>query len=258
MLITWEGSVHLLYFNISREYDGIFGLGFDWMSKIGKNISSQYSTFVDKATFDLGLFNIFGLYLSLDGDDKKDGEIVIGGYDPCRIDGDSLVFRLTNSGKEKTLKWEIDLGEYQFGIGNSLLSIPSFESGNALIDSGTTTIMLPDKDLVDEINQNLGAEWNSARGGYFFKDCTDARNGPDVTINFAKVQDSYQAHFSIPAKNYVMPVSALDCKSQIIYGSKIKDKIILGVPFLRSYYAVFDKEREQISLAKAKHSSICT
>lgn len=172
--------------------------------------------------------NILGVHLNRASDNTKDGEIVFGGVDTTKFSG-SIAFTETANNNS----WEIPVDDMLVN------GTPcKFTNRTAIIDTGTTFVLMPPPDA-----QTLHAliPGSQANGETYTIPCNTNAN-VQVKIN-GKL-------YSISPKDYVgKPVSqgSSTCSSTIIghqaFGTT---EWILGDVFLKNVYAVFDFDGQRI------------
>ncbi|XP_011189402.2 lysosomal aspartic protease [Zeugodacus cucurbitae] len=112
-----------------QSYDGILGLGFqslavDDVTPVLSNMWSQK----------LLAQEVFSLYLATDGTSQQGGELILGGSDPSRYQGDLYYVNLS-----KKNRWQIKMNSVYFG--DSTLCKDGCE---AVVDTGSSLILMPD------------------------------------------------------------------------------------------------------------------
>ena len=206
------------------KFDGILGLGFDSISV--DNTETPFHNLIDQKVIEEG---VFAFYL---GKNSADGELTFGGYDSNHFTGD-----LTWVPLKSATYWEVQLDDVKVG-GSSYDTAVS-----GIIDSGTSLITGPTA-VVKKIADAIGAKANFA--GEYIVDCSTAL--PAVA-------------FTIAGKDYVFENDDLILKSGTtcilaLMGLDVPRPsgplYILGDPFMRKYYSVFDYVNKKIGFALAK------
>lgn len=128
---------------------------------------------------------------------------------------------------------------------SSKYSQPSFL---AVLDSGTSIILTPEG-LSSQICKDLdGTE--AADGSYCLVDCSvrDQPGGLDFVFDGKTIQVGYQNLLSVSVQN---GVSYCFLETSDTTVATDPPTYILGAPFLRASYAVFDWDNQQVHLAEA-------
>lgn len=162
------------------------------------------------------------------------GTLLFGDYKESHYDGE--LTWLSTSGFHQ---WEVILN-------SALIDDTEYDTGlaGAILDTGSNMILCPHSffnALVDKTGARrlLNHLWEI--------DCSKRRHMP--TLGF--ILDGY--NFTIRPSDYIMTDMEHRCVLQLVpyNGGTINYKFwILGEPFLRAYYAVFDADKDQIGLAR--------
>lgn len=203
--------------------DGILGLGRQSSDQLGTPTVMEV---LDNA-YDLP-HNILGVHLHRAVDGTKDGEIMFGGVDTSKFTG-SISYTATANDDS----WEIPVDDMLVNGAPS-----KFTGRTAIIDTGTTFILMPPSDA-----KTLHAliPGSSANGEMYTLPCSTT----------AKVQVSISGQvYDISPKDYVgKPVNtgSSTCSSTIIGHQAFgPTQWILGDVFLKNVYAVFDFDAKRI------------
>lgn len=205
--------------------DGILGLGRRTSDQLGS------PTIMDVLSSKNAIAQeLIGVHLNRAGDNTKDGEIVFGGIDTTKFSGSISYTKTSNDDA-----WEIPVGD--FVINN----VPcNFTSRTAIVDTGTTFILLPPGDATFVHNAIPGS---SSSGETFTIPC-NTKTKIEVSISGKK--------YAISPADYVgKPVASgsATCNSNIIGHQAFgPSQWILGDVFLKNVYSVFDYENKQIGL----------
>ena len=177
----------------------------------------------------------FAFYLAEnegDSDHNDKSELTFGGYDGKRFEGDLQWVKLS-----RALYWEVNVNKIKLGH-------VEYVSGSAIVDSGTSLIVGP-VDIVTAMAKEAGALVLPFLPIHPIP-CELADLVPDLTIEIeGKV-------LTMPGKDLVVknPLANL-CVFAMVGGDP--PFWILGDPFMRTYYTVFNMKEEKIGFAKAKH-----
>lgn len=200
--------------------DGILGLGRPTSGQLGSPTIMQ----VLQSQANLPQ-NVVGVHLNRAADGTKDGEVIFGGVDTSKFSG-TLSYTITSNDGA----WEIPVDDmFVNGVPTN------FTKRTAIIDTGTTFILMPNKDATALHSLIPGSV---ASGETFTVPCaTNAKL--EVRIS-GKL-------YSISPKDYVGKPSGSACSSTIVghqaYG---ETQWILGDVFLKNVYSVFDFDGKRI------------
>ncbi|KAJ3305386.1 hypothetical protein HDU76_005017 [Blyttiomyces sp. JEL0837] len=234
-------------------FDGIMGLGYDSLSEISSTLSSlgdktPNANFIDS----LPGIHVFGFYISSETDGDV-GEFSVGGIDSNRVSGDLTYFKV---GSQNYWDFGFEGAKWKFaglGAGVEASTGGSFNGvlKNVIVDSGTPFMVLDDS-VASAINSGLGATFDKSFGLYKL-DCNPKVKYPTLQITLGN------GTFDIPSDYYIQSFkdgSSSVCYSLISPGGNAATAGILGIPFMRSYYSVFDKVNNQIGFGLARHGAI--
>ncbi|KAJ2454143.1 aspartic proteinase precursor [Coemansia sp. RSA 2336] len=224
-------ATHMSRFFRTARFDGVFGLGFPGLSRI----QSQTPLY---AMVQAGLLEkpIFSFWVREGhGGQHAGGEVVLGGVNSQRFEGDGRVLPIV-----RKMYWEVELN----GLLIDNYPVPSISSQTAIIDTGTSLIVLPAIDA-DVVNQALGAVPLYDEYGLYAIDCRKS-NKPPVKFVFAGEE------FAIHPTHYILPVGPGRCVSAFAAStSPDLSRWVIGNSFLRAWHTTFDVENFEIKLAKA-------
>jgi cathepsin D len=210
----------------SYAMDGILGLG--------RSANSNFNTpsFMDTvAAQHLLKSNIIGFSFSRNEDGARDGAANFGDVDTTRFTGDIVYTNTTGTSSN----WRIPLDDA------SVNGTPCrFINKTAVIDTGSSYVMLPPKDATVLHNLIPGAT-TTTQGQNFTLPC-DSK---------AVVQMSFSGiSYSISPKDYVGPQYGSACVSTIVGQALDGDDVwLLGDVFLKNVYSVFDYDNDRIGFA---------
>ncbi|ORX99161.1 cathepsin D [Basidiobolus meristosporus CBS 931.73] len=202
--------------------DGMLGLGFQGLSKT-KQPPVFYNIAKDKSITD----PVFAFWL---GKYPLGGELTIGGVDPNRYAG-----TIKYSPVVRQEYWEIKVTSITIGDKNIPLTVKS-----AAVDTGTTLINLPTKEAL-ELHSFMGAQYTD--DGKFIVPCD--KQYPVINFNFNGIT------FPLVSDDYIIRADGF-CISGFRAVDYDRPVIILGEPFLRRYYSVFDFGKKRVGFAPAK------
>ncbi|KAI8894456.1 aspartic peptidase domain-containing protein [Globomyces pollinis-pini] len=217
--------------------DGMIGMAFNQLSFLSSVLGGENTNYLDTLKLDPPR-NMFSMYSSnfADGDAS---EISFGGINPNRYTGTINYVKLVS-----TTTWDITMkgATYQAGTSSGNL-MTMFTS--AAVDSGTSMIVL-EAGPANAINKFIGAGAPSG-ATQFSINCAVANTGPTVILNIDGKA------YPISSKFYVTKTRAGKCYSAFSNGAELYGVVILGTPFMRAYYTVFDRRNMRVGFAPAKH-----
>ncbi|KAJ2664043.1 aspartic proteinase precursor [Coemansia sp. RSA 1200] len=224
-------ATHMGKFFHTAQFDGVFGLGFPRLSRIHSE-PPLYTM------FQLGILDkpVFSFWIK-EGKNGQHagGEIVLGGTNPARFEGPSVTIPVI-----RKMYWEVGLT----GLLINENPVPNLSSQTAIIDTGTSLIVLPAIDA-DAVNQFLGAVPLFNEYGLYAIDCHKS-NKP--TIKFVLAGEV----FAIRPSHYIIPVGKNRCVTAFAAStSPDLSRWVIGNSFLRAWHTAFDLERFEIKLSKA-------
>ncbi|KAL0078359.1 aspartic peptidase domain-containing protein [Phycomyces blakesleeanus] len=245
-LVTTQSAA----FERNSEMDGIFGLSFSNISHTQQNMpvpcAMKQQGLIKNATvsFWYGPFH----------DGGGDGEVLFGDVNRDHHSGELEYVPTTGRGL-----WQVDMDGFsidgkkhdqqkeQHEKREKLLPM-NVSSLPALVDTGTTQIVLPSKLAQSFHNAINGSQF--AFGGRWHIPCDLEGDDNNITVTFTLGGKN----FSVPAvalvRERTLDSNKTMCLSAI---SGIEgDKVILGNGFLRNFYSVFDYENSCIGLAPSK------
>lgn len=207
------------------KFDGILGLG--WPSIAVDQIPPVFTTMVAQGAVD----PVFSFYLS--NTNGVDGELTFGGIDKSHYTGDLTYVPVTAKNY-----WTIGLDAMTVN-GKPVTSVKK-----AIVDSGTSLIAGP-KAEVKALAKMVGAF--PFLNGEFLIGCKKAATAPDITITLSGKD------YTLTAEDYIIHNGPL-CLFAFV-GIDIPAPAgplwILGDPWMRKYYTVFDYGNSQVGFAKA-------
>jgi cathepsin D len=210
------------------KFDGILGLAFQAISV--DNIPPVFVSMVEQ-----GLITdpVFAFYLS--NEDGVDGELDFGGVDANHYTGSFMYVPVSSQ-----TYWQTNLDTMTIN-GKAVTS-----ATKAIVDSGTSLLAGP-KSEVTAIAKSLGAIPLLTTGEWLI-DCGKRQKGPDLDIVLGGNT------LTLSAADYIVDNSPLCLLGMV--GIDIPAPAgplwILGDPFMRKYYTVFDYGQKRLGFALAK------
>ncbi|OBZ82782.1 Mucorpepsin [Choanephora cucurbitarum] len=273
--------------NQNVEGNGILGLGYPGLTQANSQGEGAYNPFV----FNLVAQNIisdpiFSIFLNSVSETGWSGEIIFGGIDDSKFDGNltylpvaSLTTRSsgstssrqsssTNSSQANYYYWMV----YGQGLGvtnSNTGSNPSWrlrELGAFILDTGTTLTYLPASVATDIVTAFAG-ERNFAydrQSGVFIVDCNTAKSPARFELQMSQSNriSSNPLVLSVPASELVIPIDSntADSASVCMFGIAPlsgsggvgNNLYLVGDSVLRSAYMVFDMGQNRVGIAATK------
>ncbi|KAJ2557411.1 aspartic proteinase precursor [Coemansia sp. RSA 1933] len=224
-------ATHMGKFFHTARFDGVFGLGFPRLSRVHSE-PPLYTM------FRLGVLEkpVFSFWVK-EGKNGQHagGEVVLGGINSKRFEGQGISIPVI-----RKMYWEVELT----GLLINENPVPTISSQTAIIDTGTSLIVLPAADA-DAVNQFLGAVPLFNEYGLYAIDC-HKNNKPTVTFVLAGET------FAIKPTHYIIPVGKNRCVTAFSAStSPDLNRWVIGNSFLRAWHTTFDVEKFEIKLSKA-------
>lgn len=207
---------------IAAKFDGILGMGFRSISinhviTIFEALYEQKQ--IEEASFSFHLSKISG---------SSDSRLILGGADEKYYEGKLEYYPVISE-----TYWVIAMDHFK-------VNGQEVKVSKAIMDTGTSLIV-GSKDIVDKINAEIGTVDST---------CKDLDKLPEVVINIGGFD------YILKPDDYVLKAGLfgyVQCVSGFMaMDLPLKDTVILGDVFLKTYYAVFDMTHKQVGLAKAK------
>jgi len=218
---------------LQRPYDGIIGFALDRSSRIG---ALTPVSILAKSNLIRGPFFSVFLGRTLDDTDRL-SNLYIGGYDSSKFVGD-IVYNpvVTTDGF-----WTITLD--RVGIEGT-----SYNSGQqqALIDTGSSALFIPYQDLVS-IKEFIPEATFGKEINQMYKLFIPCTAKPSFIFTFGGV--SYMVDPRDLIDTSIMNNNL--CIFNILGSTRpnFKEKWVIGVPFMKNVYTVFDKGRYSVGFA---------
>lgn len=206
--------------------DGYFGLG-----PIQQGTKKQG---LIKALNDAKLIELmkFSMWFNMNKLTRSGGELVLGGVDVSRYNGEISWHRMLSSDIWALNLQYVYLGEKQV----------SAQVGRAILSSTTSGIYGPSS-MVGKIYNSFSTK---EKNGIVYVDCNMIDIGPMITFIMDNIR--YGMHPS----NYIIKSLDNKCYLNIFPTTASDNDWILGTSFLSSYYTVFDITYGQIGFASVR------
>ena len=209
---------------------GMLGLGLPLRSRIAESDPNAKS-FLESAKV-----NLFAIHLPLT--DAEDGELLFG-----TINSDKFKGEVMYEDVESNSYWRMTVNSATVN-GQQM----PFTVEDTVTDTASSFITLDDS-VVEGINAAIGA--SQLTDNAFSIPCSSRSTAPPVSFT------SSTGHvYTIPASIYIMDDASLSdslCLSAFARGASHSNVAIFGVPFLRTYYSIYDIENRRIGFAPATH-----
>ncbi|AEY99229.1 FAGR407Cp [Eremothecium gossypii FDAG1] len=210
------------------SYQGVFGLGHRELAK-GGQVPPIYNMMERGQLKD----PMFGIFLPKNLAHINEGEIIFGGYDSTKFTGSLEWLPITKKGF-----WEVEFNSISTGE-----STVQGEGLGAILDTGSSLTLLP-TEIFDKFNGALEAALGSKTGGRV--SCSARETAPEIVFELGGKK------FAITGNEYIMPAGS-ECMVTIrpqASGAQ-SNVVILGTPFLRKFYSVYDLGSDRVGLAEA-------
>ncbi|KAL9115004.1 MAG: hypothetical protein Q9227_001248 [Pyrenula ochraceoflavens] len=225
-------------------YDGIFGLAPPWHKR--QLSSNPLSLMLNSGLLDKPIFS-----LKLPRSEDKKGDLLFGAVDRSLYNEPFAMMPVTNPPEDSVFHnlWTVSIDHATFNTTTPISQ--TFKSSSVgLLDSSSPYLALP-----DEIARNISAAIGARPGPYWFENvpCSDRLYLPTLTVGL----DGH--NFTIDAFDYTLEVylkgTGSVCLVTFIPSDEFgfgQDYALLGAPFMRGFYSVFDMRRHQVGMASLK------
>ena len=234
------------------QYDGLLGLawpGLGGRQDVPSLVPSLYQAGQIPA-------NLFTMYLAPDG---TSGELSLGEIDTSRYQGNMTWLPLLLE-----QWWTVGLTGLKTGESTQVVSNSFSSPQTTIVDSGTSLIVGPNdqiSNLMDSIQSTSGVPvYYDASSDMYGVYCSDVGSLPTLTFTLMGA-DKQQYHYTMPGSTYVLSSLSNDprvCALAFQKSGGMSDGSvdwILGDPFLRTFYSVYDYENARVGLAAASPSA---
>ncbi|KAK9837822.1 hypothetical protein WJX74_005796 [Apatococcus lobatus] len=202
--------------------DGLLGLAFPQIAnEVGGN--PPFWNMVNNKQLDV---NQFSVWLNPNETALNAGEVVFGGINANRYSGTLNMLNATPH-----TYWQSNLGGISAGGSNVSTNLTK-----AVFDTGTSIIVM-NSPAAASVNAKIpGATYNAKASVYTFSNCSLA-NKPNVTFTLGG------QNYSLAPSGYVLQQTSssnqTSCYSAFTPAAGLNTTVILGVPFLRSYFTTY-------------------
>ncbi|KIX06665.1 uncharacterized protein Z518_04641 [Rhinocladiella mackenziei CBS 650.93] len=224
--------------------DPILGIGY-----IGLEQSKSSYANLPVRMFNKGLSNIVGYSLWFQRPSKSSSStarLVFGGIDTNQFYGTLETIPIDM----KQLQYQyvtVQLSGLAVTTGNQTTNITN-SPRDIVLDSGTTSLVLRSKQ-VSKIGDLIGAINDTSIGGYYVKKYAELDNSTVVNLRFGAT------NISVPLPDLVLAYNDTWALLDVFASPDPSGIEILGLPFFRNAYTVFDYSHNQVSLAPLVHGN---
>jgi len=228
------------------EWDGVLGLAQALSDHAEFNIMGVLARDVGKS--EPGHLNkpVFAFYLGRNIED--DAEITFGDYHEQRMEGPLHWVNVSAEGY-----WQFQFSDITLdGKSIGLCKKYGERQCQGVLDTGSSLMMGPKKDL-DELLKFLGI----VNGETQFQ-CNESAKYPKLGFQIGdQLLEMDADDYMDRAKRAEDPVGKESCWAHMMpVGDTGRGAIfVLGMPFLRAFYTVYDLQAKRIGMAKAKHGT---
>ncbi|KAI9202416.1 aspartic peptidase domain-containing protein [Polychytrium aggregatum] len=239
LLATWCDG--LIYNLLDGFWDGILGLGYPRLA----TPSAKGLRPVPPLTNMLkgganGLFSFWFNQASASDPQALLGKFTLNGCNSDYYAGDLLCIPIVQNQQYGLYDhWRIPVDNVT--VGSQLLDLPSTDQV-AIIDTGTSSLGLPNSIYDSVIQQFDILGWS---GSIAAVPCSQVDSMPAITI-------SVGGHAFPLSPNEYVSRQGDGCFLNFIKVNGFVDGLILGLPFLRRYYTIFDMANNQVRVAASR------
>jgi hypothetical protein len=240
---------------------GVMGIGYQAGESISQNIAageggSLYPNVINVLK-DQGHINQLAYSLWLNDLDSLTGSILFGGVDSAKYHGDLIALPVQLDGQTGGLtSFTVAWTGLTFTSGGKTSNLSPSAAVPAILDSGTTNLLLPD-DIANEILNGLGVISDMNYGNLVkcsvlndagtFSFTFGGQGGPTINVALSE--------FGFPLTNQDGSQATLSDGTPICqFGIQAAGQapVLFGDSFLRSAYVVYDLQQNSIALAQTK------
>ncbi|PQE05987.1 aspartic-type endopeptidase protein [Rutstroemia sp. NJR-2017a BBW] len=245
---------------------GILGLGYPAIEASGPNL--VYPTILDLLVSSNSIASsAYSLYL--DELASSTGSLLLGGIDTAKFHGNLTIIptvpKSYPNGTAVFTQFAVPLMELSITAQDGSITHLPMPAEPVTLDAGTTISYLP-ASLTTPLFAFLGAIDDTPSSGDVFIDCQLLHTAPNITINFHFTSSSTptikvllrELIFDFgkpgfkPPENYQLPQLPFSNPCGFGIQKGVEGGYLLGDTFLRSAYAVFDLDANEVGLAQAR------
>jgi len=219
------------------KFDGILGLA--WKSISVDGIEPIFNQMINNKLVDKPVFSFY-----LTSTSGQDGEMTLGGINSEKYIGELFYVPLSSE-----TYWAINMNGLTMN-GEQVISTKT-----AIVDTGTSLFAGPTAD-VKKIASLVGATASWLNPNEFTLPCESLSSLPNMNINLCNSNGKCQ-DFELTPDDYILKISMFSQNICILgfIGIDVPPPhgplFIIGDPFIRKYYTVFDVGQERIGFAKS-------
>ncbi|KAI9245757.1 aspartic peptidase domain-containing protein [Sporodiniella umbellata] len=275
ILVTAGGKTN----SNSVQGNGILGLGYPALTQAASQGGGSYNPFMFNLVSQKVIREpVFSIYLNSYTQTGWSGELIIGGVDQSKYDGDLVYLPVVGLSSKSSGLFGSSRSTYYYwmvygtgiGVVNSTQgSNPSFtfaKSSAFILDTGTTLSYLP-----SEIAEKMAASIAGPRGyrydrssGVYLVDCAAASSSARLQLTMSQSgssQNNSPVVLSVPAAQLIIPLDSSNTKtaSTCMFGIAPNmgsgvgaNMYLIGDTVLRSAYMVYDMGNNRVGLAASK------
>jgi hypothetical protein len=243
---------------------GIMGIGYRAGESISVSIAAGeggqlYPNVIDVLK-DQGHINQLAYSLWLNDLDSRTGSILFGGVDTAKYHGDLIAVPVQlDSQSDALTSFTVAWTGLSFTSCGKTLNLSPSAAVPAILDSGTTDLLLPDE-IANQVFNGLGVITDETYGNLIkcsvineagtFSFTFGGQGGPTVNVSLSEFgfpltnEDGTPATFSDGAAACQLGIQAAG-----------QDPILFGDTFLRSAYVVYDLQDNSIGLAQTNFNA---
>lgn len=234
----------------STSDPGMFGLGYPSNEAQLPLGQGRYYTSFTRILVRHGIINIKAFSMWMIDDDK--GVLLFGGADKNQYSGELKTVPIIPADDGAFINIQIQLHKISFSQGKDILELPSGipSATTALLDCGSNVVDVPHS-IAAKIYSILEAETLENNDIYFIR-CKLADSSMTINFNMAAITIQIALKsFIFPWDGKLRPKTA-DRLCRLPIQISPTNAFILGTPFLRNVYVVYDLDHNEISLAPVK------
>nr|XP_028587950.1 embryonic pepsinogen-like [Podarcis muralis] len=209
---------------VNMTFDGILGLAYPSLSE--EKATPFFDSLMKEGLLEKHQFSV---YLSRK---KRGSEFIFGGIDQSHY-----------TGRINWIPVNYQSGFWQIALDSILVDgteIACKGGCHGIIDTGTSLLLGPKYEMI-KIEKAIGA--TPTHFGISEINCSELSNMPDVVFVINGI------HYPLPPSAYTLKDKQVGCFSG--FGYSFDGSWNLGDVFIREYYSIFDRENNQVGLAKA-------
>lgn len=237
---------------------GIMGMGYESSESLGGTVSVPFPGVLTSLK-QAGLIDRRAFSVYLDDQEAGIGSIIFGGYDSSKYSGDLTAVAITPNATGAFDRYRIDLTGVSFldSTGRSTLLSPANMSAPSTLDTGATFSILP-VSVTQAMVRGLGAV---SFGGIYVADCALRDSNSSILFQFG---GSTGPVIRVPISEMLsMPLGVtfddgsstcqllVDPVDDVEFSSLLLSGFVIGDPVIRSSYAIYDVDNNEIYLAQA-------